>query len=198
MCRCSDQGFISTIGFNECSGDVSPPNRRPLITSCEPREPSYPSKQVRRTILHAFESAETKASRFGRSRWANPTRCLLPVTTTPITEIFKPSSTHRSVMKLLVRILDKTVGLPQTSKTGSWSGSIFLQGKHCWMLLVEQEARRCASPRPPVVLSSALTFMNRQLRRRLRWQPSTACPSAPNFGLQTLPGRYHSLTPAST
>ena len=43
------------------------------------------------------------------------------------------------------------------------------------------EARRCESPLSPVVLSSALTFTNRRLRRRIRSQLSAACPGAPNF-----------------
>ncbi len=34
------------------------------------------------------------------------------------------------------------------------------------MLLAEQGGRRCESPLPPAVLSSALTFTNRRLRRR--------------------------------
>jgi hypothetical protein len=74
-------------------------------------------------------------------RAANPTRCLPPVITTPTTEIF--NCIHRSVVKRLARILGKAVGLPQTSRTGFCSGSTFPQGRPCWMLLVEQEARRC-------------------------------------------------------
>jgi hypothetical protein len=66
------------------------------------------------------------------------------------------------------------------------------------MLLVEQVARRCESPLSPAVLSSALTFTNRQLRRRVHLQPNAAWPSVPNFGLQMLLGRCHFLTPAST
>jgi hypothetical protein len=50
----------------------------------------------------------------------------------------------------------------------------------------------------PVALLLALTFTNRQLRRRVHLQPNSAWPSAPNFGLQMLLGRCHFLTPAST
>jgi hypothetical protein len=62
---------------------------------------------------------------------------------------------------------------------------------------VEQEARRRGSPLPLAVLSSALTFTNRQLRRRVHSQPSAAWPSAPNFDLQMLSGCRNFLTPAS-
>src|SRR5580693_9191478 len=117
---------------------------------------------------------------------------------TPTTEIFKRNCTHRSVKKLLARTLDKTVGSPQTSRTDFWSGSTFLQGRPCSMLPVEQGARRCESPLLPAVLSSALMFTNRQLRRRAHLRRSAAWPSAPNFGLQMLPGRCHFLTLAST
>jgi hypothetical protein len=43
------------------------------------------------------------------------------------------------------------------------------------------EARRCGSPLLPTVLLSALTFTNRRLRRRIRFQLSAAWPSGPNF-----------------
>src|SRR6266568_1650206 len=62
-----------------------------------------------------FQNAEKPKT---RSRCANPTRFLPLVTTTPITGIFKRTCTHRSVAKLLARILDKTVGSPQVLKCG--------------------------------------------------------------------------------
>jgi hypothetical protein len=58
--------------------------------------------------------------------------------------------------------------------------------------------RRCESPPPSAVWSSASTFTNRQLRRPIHLQPSADWRSAPNFGLQTPPGRCHFRTPAST
>jgi len=53
----------------------------------------------------------------------NPIRYLPPVTTTPTTGIFKRNCRRRFVVKLLARILDKTVGSPQTSRAGFWNGS---------------------------------------------------------------------------
>src|ERR1700722_15178778 len=93
-----------------------------------------------------------------RSRWANPTRWPPSVTTTPTTGIFKRNCTQRSVVKLSARILDKIVGSPQMSRTGFWSGSTFPRRRPYLMLLVEQGDRRCESPLPLAVLSSALTF----------------------------------------
>src|ERR1700730_10663978 len=146
-----------------------------------------------RTILRAFEITTNRVFKpvEWSSRWANPTRCPPPVTTTRTTKIFRRIYTHRSAMKPLARILDKTVGLPQTSRTGFWNGSTFPQGRPCSMLLVEQGARRCESPLARAVLSSALTFTNRRLPRRAHWQPSAAWPGAPTLGLLTLRGLCH-------
>src|SRR5579864_93147 len=105
----------------------------------------------KRTILRACETTKKSLSRFERIfRWANSTRRLPPVTTTPTTGIFRRSCTHRSAEKLLARILDKTVGLPQTSRTVFWSGSTSPQGRPYSMLPAEQEVRRCASRPPPL------------------------------------------------
>jgi hypothetical protein len=82
---------------------------------------------------------------------------------------------------------NKTVGSPQTSRTGFWSGSTSLLKSSCLMLLVEQEARRCESRLRLAVLSSALMFTNRRLQRRVHLQPSAAWPSTPNSGLPMLP-----------
>jgi hypothetical protein len=43
--------------------------------------------------------------------------------------ISKRICTHRFVVKVLARILDRIVGSLQTSRTGFWSGSTFLQGR---------------------------------------------------------------------
>ena len=106
-------------------------------------------------VVHVDDAAERSKPQIREilRRVREETRCLPPVTTTPTTGIFKRNCTHRSVMKLLARILDKTVGSPLTSRTVFWSGSTFPQGRPCSMLLVEQEARRSGSPLPPAVLS---------------------------------------------
>src|SRR4029077_4282589 len=136
------------------------------------------TESVQFSAVSKSRKTESRSRFERRSRWGNPTRCLPPVTTTRTTGIFKRNCTHRSERKRLARILDKTVGSPLTSKTVFWSGSTFPQGRLCSMLLVEQEARRCGSPLPPVVLSSALMFTSRRLRRRVHLQPSAAWPSA--------------------